>query len=245
MAVTTRLELKEYCLRKLGKPVININVDDTQVEDRVDEALETFQEKHYDATERDWVYYELTQTDLDNGWVAIPDDILVVIGLLPFSEIAAQADLFSYQYQLALKELSPWRPLNQLDYYMKVTNYESINDMTSVTPTFDFSKHAGKLKIFEDLKKLGVGYKLAVHVQRIIDPAQVPKIYNDKWLKEFTTALVKRQWGENLKKMSGITLLGGVELNGQQIFDEAMDEIAKLEENLEETYMLPNDFIVG
>jgi hypothetical protein len=245
MAVTTRLELKEYCLRKLGKPVININVDDTQVEDRVDEALETFQEKHYDATERDWVYYELTQTDLDNGWVAIPDDILVVIGLLPFSEIATQADLFSYQYQLALKELSPWRPLNQLDYYMKVTNYESINDMTSVTPTFDFSKHAGKLKIFEDLKKLGVGYKLAVHVQRIIDPAQVPKIYNDKWLKEFTTALVKRQWGENLKKMSGITLLGGVELNGQQIFDEAMDEIAKLEENLEETYMLPNDFIVG
>lgn len=245
MAVTTREELKSYCLRKLGQPVINVNVDDTQVEDRVDEALETYQEKHYDATERDWVYYELTQQDIDNGYVTIPNDILTVIGLLPFNEIAAQANIFSYQYQIALRELSPWRPLNQLDYFMKVQNYDSVTSMTSVTPTFDFSRHGRKLKIFQELADLGVGYKLGVHVQRIIDPEQTTAIYNDKWLKEYTTALIKRQWGENLKKMSGITLLGGVELNGQQIFDEAMDEIAQLEETLEETYMLPNDFIVG
>jgi len=245
MAVTNRLELKEYCLRKLGKPVIRINVDESQVEDRVDEALEVYQEKHYDATERDWVYYEITQADLDNGYVTIPDDILVVIDIMPFSEIAAQKNMFSYQYQIASSSLSPWRPFNQVDYYMKMVNYESITAMTSVTPTFNFSRHGRKLKVFSNLSDMGVGYQLGVHVQRLINPEETTSIYNDKWLKQYTTALIKRQWGENLKKMSGITLLGGVELNGQTLFDEAIQEIEKLEETLQETYSLPIDFIVG
>lgn len=244
MAVVSRVELKEYCLRKLGKPVITINVDDTQVEDRVDEALETFQEKHYDATERDWVFYELTQIDLDNGYITIPDDILVIIDILPFNE-AASGDMFSYQYQVALSTLSPWSKFDQVDYFMNMTNYESIVAMTSVTPTFEFSKHGRKLKVFDNLSKFGVGYRLCVHVQKLIDPEESVNVYNDKWLKEYTCSLIKRQWGENLKKMSGITLLGGVELNGQQIYDEAVQEIEQLEETLNDTYMLPINFDVG
>jgi hypothetical protein len=245
MAVTSREELKQYCLRRLGQPVIDINVDDTQLEDRIDEALEVYQEKHYDATERDWVYYEITQTDIDNGYVSIPDDILVVISILPFNEIIAQGNMFSYQYQIALSELSPWRPFNQLDYFMKVTNYESIANMTSVTPTMDFSRHGRKLKIFAELGNLGVGYKLGVQVQRIIDPETVTAVYNDKWLKQYVTALMQKQWGMNMKKFSGVQMLGGVELNGQQLFDEAVQEIERLEEQLETTYMLPVDMLIG
>ena len=245
MAVTTRNELKEYCLRKLGKPVININVDDTQVEDRIDEALETYQEKHYDATERDWIYYEITQADIDNGYVTVPENILVVMNVMPFHEIIAHNNMFSYQYQLALSQLSPWQPFDQLDYYMNVVNYESISNMTSVEPTINFSRHGRKLKVFAELEDIGVGYKLAMHVQRIIDPEEVPAVYNDKWLKEYSTALIKRQWGENMKKFNGVQMLGGVELNGQQIFDEALQEIEQLEETLNTTYMEPVGFIMG
>jgi hypothetical protein len=245
MAVASRAELKEYCLRKLGKPVININVDDTQLDDRIDEALETYQEKHFDATENDWVFYEVSQQDIDNGYVTIPSNILEVITILPFNEVIAQGNMFSYQYQLALSELSPWSPFDQLDYYMKVTNYESIAQMTTMTPTINFSRHARKLKIFAELGDVGVGFKLGVQVQRLIDPEEVVAVYNDKWLKEYTTALFKRQWGENLKKFSGVQMLGGVELNGQQLFDEAMEEIQQLEETLENTYMYPTDILVG
>ena len=241
----TREELKEYCLRRLGKPVIQINVDDTQLEDRIDEALEVYQEKHYDATERDWVYYEITQADIDNGYVTVPDDILVVISILPFNEIIAQGNMFSYQYQIALSELSPWHPFDQLDYFMKVTNYESISDMTSVTPTMNFSRHGKKLKIFSELGDLGVGYKLGMQVQRIIDPEQNVSVYNDKWLKEYTTAVFKRQWGENLSKFNEVQLLGGVTINGDRIMQEAMQEIERLNETLEATYSEPTGFIMG
>lgn len=245
MAVTSREELKQYCLRRLGQPVITINVDDTQLEDRIDEALEVYQEKHYDATERDWVYYELTANDFVNGYITLPDDILVVISILPFNEIIAQGNMFSYQYQIALSELSPWRPFNQLDYFMKVTNYESISDMTTVTPTMNFSRHGRKLKVFSELSDLGVGYKFGMQVQRIIDPEETVSVYNDKWLKEYTTALFKRQWGENLSKFNEVQLLGGVTINGDRIMQESLQEIERLHETLENTYMEPTGFIMG
>jgi hypothetical protein len=245
MAVADREGLKQYCLRRLGEPVIKVNTDDTQLEDRIDEALEVYQEKHYDATENDWVFYALTQLDFDNGYITIPDDILIVMDILPFSEMMSQNDMFSSEYQLALSALSPWHSFNQLDYYMQMVNYESIIQLTSVTPTIQFSRHARKLKVFANITDLGVGYKFGVHVQRIINPDVTLSIYNDKWLKEFTTALFKRQWGENLSKFNEVQLLGGVTINGERIMTEAVAEIEKLLETLETTYQEPVGFIMG
>lgn len=245
MAVTSREELKQYCLRRLGQPVITINVDDTQLEDRIDEALEVYQEQHYDATERDWVYYELTQADIDNGYITVPDDILVVMNVLPFDDIISQGGMFSYQYQVALSSLSPWTPFNQIDYYMKMVNYESINELTGVTPTITFSRHARKLKVFSDISNLSVGYRIGAQVQRIINPEDVNAVYNDKWLKEYTTAIFKRQWGENLSKFNEVQLLGGVTINGERIASEAIQEIEKLLETLENTYQEPVGFCIG
>ena len=246
MAVQTREELKEYCLRKLGKPVININVDDTQLEDRIDEALETYTEKHYDATIEQWVSYKLTQTDIDNGYIPIPDDILVVLNIMPVHQLIAHNNMFSYQYQIAVNQLSPWQPFDQVDYFMKIMNYESVMDLTSVTPTFSFSRHQKRLYVNENLGNLGVDYPFGMRVQKIVDPeGSGNTVYNDKWLKEYTCALFKRQWGENMKKFSGVQMLGGVELNGQQLFDEAMEELQQLEETLQDTYMEPISFFVG
>lgn len=244
MAVTNRTELIQYCLRKLGEPVISVNVAAVQIEDRVDEALAVYQEKHYDATVSDWVYYEITQEDIDSGYITIPDDILVVIDLLPMSAFGSQGGMFSFQYQIAQSSLNQWRPFDQIDYFMKMADFESILNMTSVTPRIEFSRHERKLKVYSSLEGMGVGYKLGAHVQRIIDPYN-STVFDDKWLKEYTSALIKRQWGENLKKMSGVTLLGGIELNGQTLFDEAIQDIERLEDTLESTYSTPVDFFMG
>lgn len=238
---TDRATFKEYCLRKLGKPVINIEVDDTQVDDRVDEALETFYEKHYDATKDQWMTYKITDTDITNQYIELPEDIFVVQEIMSFNEILAHGNIFSYQYQIAMKELSPWTEFSQIDYYMNVTNYNSITDMTSAVPRFDFSVHERRLKIFRDLAELGVDYPLGIHVKTKIDENLV---WNDKWLKSYATALIKLQWGENTKKFGQIQLLGGVTINGEQIYQEAREEIDRLNEILEETYMEPVMFSV-
>ena len=245
MTPRSRYELIEYCLRRLGKPVINIEVANEQLEDRLDEALEVFTEKHYDATEQDWVAYSVTQEDIDNGYITIPEDILVITELLPFNQIASSNDMFSYKYQININELSPWQPFDQIDYFMKMTNLEQIKELTSTVPRFEFVRHGNKLKVFGDALNHGVGYTLGVQVYRAIDPDAYPKIYNDKWLKAYATALIKRQWGENTKKFGGVQLLGGVTINGEQIFQEALQDIERLETELQETYMEPIPFIMG
>lgn len=238
----TRQDFIEYCLRKLGKPVININVATEQTEDRVDEALETYYEKHYDGTYQEWLSYPVTQEDIDNGYITLPEDIQSVTTIMDVNEIYAHTNMFSFQYQIAMETLSPWQPFDAVDYVMKVNNYNSISDLTSVVPTFNFIKHGNRLKINYDFP---VGYPLALQVVRVVDPAVFTGVWNDKWLKEYATALIKRQWGENTKKFEQIQLLGGVTISGQQLFDEALQEIEELERTLEETYMEPTDFVVG
>lgn len=243
MAQLTNVDdLIEYCLRSLGKPVININVDTSQCEDRIDEALQEFQDKHFDAVENSWVYYELTQTDIDNGYLTLPPEYLSVTSILPFSKIFSSSDIFSVEYQLAMNSLHAWTPFDEVDYFMKMSNLRSVQNTLSVTPTIEFTKHLSKLKIHASLQSLGVGYKIALNVVKAID---IDSLVNDMWLKKYSTALIKRQWGANLKKFSGVQLLGGVELNGQEIYNEAVEEIKELEDELEETYMLPTDFFLG
>jgi hypothetical protein len=242
--ISSRQELKEYCLRKLGAPVINIEIDDTQMDDRLDDAIQTFHEQHYDGSEIKWVHYALTQDDLDSGYIEIDETVLAVLEVRPNNQILAQQDMFSYQYQITLNELSPWRPFDQVDYFMRMTNLQQALDMTSVTPTFEFTRHARKLKIADNLNRLGLNYPFAIKVA-IIDEEDLFHMYNDRWLKSYATALFKQQWGSNVKKYDQVQLIGGLTINGQTIFDEANAEIEKLIEELETKYTIPVGFIVG
>lgn len=232
----------EWCLRKLGAPVINIEVASEQLDDRIDEALDVYTEKHFDATIEEWVAYTVTQQDVDNGYIQLPSDILAVIELLPTAELFAHAGMFSFQYQVAMQQLSPWQSFSNLDYFMTMTSFQETLDMTSVTPTFKFQRHGNKLKINYQFVE---GYQLAVKIQRILDPELYTEVWNDKWLKQYATALIKRQWGENLSKHGGVSLLGGVTLNGEAIYQQAESDIEKLLEELQSTYMEPTDMIFG
>lgn len=247
MAITSRAEFGEYCLRKLGKPVININVAPEQVEDRIDEALQVWQEKHFDATEKTWVGYALTQDDIDRGYIVLPDDIHIVDQLIPMSTIYRDDRdvLFSYRYQFMISNLSPFQPLDMINYYLQMTNINEVNDMINTTERFEFTKHKNKLHIYNRMSEMKVGTVMCLHVYKLINPEVDSSAWEDKWLKAYATALIKQQFGQNMKKHGEIQLLGGVTVNGQQIFDEAVLEIQQLEEQLRDTYEEPINFTIG
>lgn len=243
-----RAGFSEYCLRKLGKPVININVAPTQIEDRINEAIQVWHEKHFDATEKTWVAYRLTEQDVLNGYITMPNDIHIVDQLIPMSTIYKEYgsdSLFSYRYQFMIQNISPFMPLDTLNYYMTMQNINEVNDLVNTTERFEFTKHKNKLVVYKGLENMKVDDLLCFHVYKKIDPNTDESAWEDKWLRQYATALIKRQWGENLKKHGEIQLLGGVTVNGQQIFDEAIQELEKLETELRETYEEPVSFFVG
>lgn len=237
----TRIELGEWCLRKLGKPVININVAPEQVEDRIDEALQLFSENHFDGSEKTWLAYQVTATDVTNGYVTLPETIMNVTDIV---YVTKSGGMFSYDYQIALSNISPFQPMDTLNYYMTMNNIDSINNMVNADQRISYTKHMNKLELFSN-GSLVEGNVIGLRVYLDIDPDTNTNIYNDTWLKKYLTQLIKKQWGENMKKHSDIQMLGGITVNGQQIYDEADSAIEMLEEELEEKYGDTNDFIIG
>ncbi len=241
----TRQQMIDWCLRKLGSPVININVEASQLDDRIDEALQVYNEQHYDGTEEVWSYFTITQDDINNGYIAVPSNVLSITRIFPSYSLTSGESMFDFNYQVIASNLSPFQPFDSLDYYMKSVDIGSTIDLTTVEPTFQFSRHAMRLIPATNMNKFVVGDKFAVQMFTIIDPDVHGAVYNDKWLKEYATSLIKRQWGENMKKFGGVQLLGGVELNGKEIYDEAVEEILRLTEELETKYQEPVDFLFG
>lgn len=250
MAVNSRQSLIEYCLRKLGDPVIEINVDPDQLEDRVDEALQKYQEYHYDGTQRTFYKHQITQTDIDNGYVTIPSNILFVIKMFALSSsFNTSRNFFDIKYQMMLNDIADMHNyIGDLAYYEQMQQYLSLLDMKlNGLPQVQFTRRQNRLHIFGDFNDgdLGVDDYIALEVHQLIDPETFTQVYDDMWLKKYTTALIKRQWGMNLIKFEGMQLPGGVMLNGRQLFDDATTEIEGLEEELRTTFELPVDFFVG
>lgn len=242
--IQSRNDLSEYCLRRLGKPVIKINVAQEQIDDSIDEAIQVYRERHYDATEETWVIYELTQADVDNGFITLDDSISVVEEMLPESFLAYNNDFMSYGYQVTVGAFTNFRNFDTINYEMTMMNLQQISDSLPSHNRVIHTKHMNKLA-FRSKSLMTAGEKVFLKVFKEIDPEAYSHVYDDKWLKRYATALIKRQWGNNLKKHEGIVLLGGVSVNGQQIHDEAVEEIAQLEEQLSETYELPTDFFMA
>jgi hypothetical protein len=246
--INSRNDFAEYCLRKLGKPVIRINVAAPQINDRIDEAIQVWQEKHFDATEKAWLGYKITAEDVVNGYITLPSDIHVVDQLIKSSlldSVSGAGDLFSYRYQYMIQNMSPFQPMDMVQYYLTVTSINEINDLINTTERFEYTKHKNKLMIFRDGDNLKENMLVLLHVHKKINPDEDQSAWEDKWLKQYATALIKQQWGNNMKKHGEIQLLGGVTVNGQQIFDESVQEIQQLEEQLRDTYEEPVSFSVG
>lgn len=251
--VTTRTELEEYCLRKLGSPVIDINVADEQIDDRIDEALEVYQEYHSDATVKTYFKHLVTADDVTNKYISVPNSILYVTHLFPLRPgSSSSAGMFDIKYQMMLNDMINMNNFSGgLNYYTQMQQYlELLNMALSGTPQVAYQRRQNRLHIFGDFGTgdIVAGSYLVAEAYAVVDPSSTSgtkSIFNDLWLKAYATALIKKQWGSNLMKFEGMTLPGGVMLNGRQIYDDATVEIQALDEKLRLEYELPIDFYIG
>ena len=247
MAITSRTQLQDYCLRRLGWPVIEINVDEDQISDRLDDALEYFGEYHFDGVEKVFLKHTLTQTDIDNEYVPMNDPIIGVNRVLPIPNFHAfQTGFFNEEFQLRLNDLNTFTGTSLINWRMSLSNFSMVDYLFTVNATVLFNRKQNKLYLETDwAEKFKVDDKLIIEAYRILDPATYTEIYNDMFLKRYATALIKRQWGENLKKFEGVQLPGGITLNGKTIYDEAVEEITKIEEEMNLKYELPPDGFIA
>ena len=247
MAITTRQNLIDYCLRRLGAPVTEINVDDDQVSDRIDDAIEFFQEYHFDGVEKVFLKKTLDQDDIDNEYIDVADAVISVLRILPIPNFNAfQTGFFNEEYQLRLQDLENFRSSAMIDWAMSQVNFSLVEHLFHVQPTLLFNRKQNKMYLETDwANKFEVGTIIIIEAYRALDPVTYTEVYNDMFLKKYATALIKQQWGSNLKKFTGVTLPGGITLDGQTIFSEATEEINKIEEEMNMKYELPPDGFIG
>ena len=244
MAVpTTRKTFKDYCLRRLGAPVIDIDVDDDQVEDRIDEALTKFGIFHYDGVEKLYMKHLVTAEDAARKYIELPDLIIGVTNVFPITTYLSSSSLFNVNYQFALNDLFNIQSTSMVPYYMSMQHISLINDFFATQPAIRFNYHTGKLYI-EDWINVKTDKYIVIDCHRILDPKTNAKIWSDLWLQQYATALIKRQWDAQLSKFT-ITLPGGATWNGQQIEASAQQEIEKLEEELVDTWSIPGTLFIG
>jgi hypothetical protein len=242
---SSRATFKEYCLRSLGKPVIEINVDDDQVDDRIDEALEYWIDYHYDGTEHTFLKHAVTQDDKDNGYITVSEDIIGVMDLFDIGDALSTNNLFNIRYQIALNDLYDLSRYDLVPYFMNFQNIRFIEEMLIGKQPFRYNRHLDKLHIDMDWDKIAVGNYVVAKVYQKVDPDTNTDAWNDRWLKRYATALIKRQWGANLIKYEGMQLPGGVQFNGRSIYEDAIQEIQRLEEEMNTSYGLPVHDMIG
>lgn len=269
----TRAQLKEYCLRKLGKPVIEINVDDDQVEDLIDDTIQLFNERVYDGIERMYLKYKFTEDDLVNGrsrnitttktdnnlgaspgtrtlnfeegrgYLTVPDHIIGIVGVAPIANTYVNS-MFGFRHQFFLNDFYNFYAYDILNLEMTMQYIETLEFLIEGKKPLRYNKVQNRLYLDLDWQRVADNDYVLIDCYRALDPNTYTKIYNELFVKKYLTSLVKRQWGQNLMKFTGIKMPGGVEFNGRQIYDDAQGEIEKIEgEMLSKYETAPLDFV--
>ena len=242
----TRKEFREYCLRKLGKPVIEINVDIDQVEDRIDEALSYYWDYHFDGTERLFLKHQITQDDIDNGYIDVPENVIGAVNIFNlWSNITAGSGMFNVQYQFVLNNLHDFVNYNMINFYMSMQHLQFMEEILVGKQPIRYNRHVNRLYIDTDWKRLSIGTYIVAECYSIVDPNLYTDVWKDRWLQNYTTAKIKYQWGTNLTKFNNMQLPGGLTFNGEQILADAREEILRMEEEMISSYSLPVIDMIG
>ena len=267
---STRQELIDYSLRQLGAPVLEINVAEEQLQDLTDDAIQFYQERHYDGSEKAFLKHELTATNLatiksgtttttgagsgypnnasfteKNNYIQLPDHVLGVEKVFKMDASTISSGLFNIKYQIFLNDLYYYGALDLMNYAMVKTYLEDLSRLITPDVQLRFNKKRHRLYLDIDWDQISDDTYLIVECTRLVDPSGCDDLYNDWWLKRYVTSLVKRQWGINMMKFQGVMLPGGVSLNGRQMFDDAIREIEQLEYELKTEYELPPLDMIG
>ena len=263
----TRQTLISYAKRALGHPVIEINVDDDQIDDRVDEALQYYQQYHYDGIRRTYLKYQYTQADKTriltdssegvtknsvtttwkegNAYIVVPESVISVINIFPFSN-KGNLNLFDVRYQLRLNDLYDFSSTSVINYDVVLRHLDFLDHILVGEKPLRYNQLDNRLYIDMDwANDLDVDEFLIIDCYRKLDPATFTDVFNDIWVKRYTTQKFKLQWGQNLAKFAGVTMIGGVSLNGNEIMTQAEAEIMKLEQEVRTNYEEPPHLIMG
>lgn len=246
---TTRAEFKSYCLKRLGEPVIEINVDDDQVEDRIDEALDYWRTFHHDAIQKIPLKHQITANNITNQYIDMNPDVIAVnrIYSTQTSSVGgSQSSLFDLQYQMRLNDYLSFRVTSPVDMFLINRHFTLIDDIFSGEAPIEFNRKMNRIYPYWDWNRdVTAGDWIIIECSVQLDPDEYGLVWSDRMLIRYATALIKMQWGNNLKKYEGTRLLGGITMNGQQIYSEAVEEIKEIEEKIREEFEEPPIFITG
>ena len=273
---TTKQELIDHCLRKLGAPVLEINVSDEQLDDIIDDAVQYFNERHFDGVERMYLKYQITQDDLDRGradppsgtgnvattgtskggygsstwyensnYINVPDAVIGVEKVFKFDTSSISGGMFSIKYQLFLNDLYFFNSVELLQYSMTKRYLEDIDFLLTTDKQIRFNKRQDRLYLDIDWASQDADQFIVLDCYRALDPDNFSQIYNDSFLKRYCTAMIKKQWGQNLIKFRGVKLPGGIEFNGREIYQDGVQEVNEIREQMSSTYELPPLDLIG
>ena len=280
---SSRQGLIDYGLRQLGAPVLEINIDDDQIDDLLDDAVQVFNERHFDGVEEMFLKHEFTQDEIDRGkatsetdatttagivtttgtsttisgygtttssfvensnFIQVPDSVIGIEKIFKFDSSSISGGMFSIKYQLFLNDLYYFNSVELLQYSMTKSYLETIDFLLTPERQVRFNKKQNRLYLDMDYNSISAGDFIVIDCQRALDPNTFTKVYNDPFLKMYFTALLKRQWGQNLIKFRGVKLPGGLELNGREIYDDGQRELDAVKQKMQLEYELPPlDFI--
>ena len=276
----SRSQFIDYCKRQLGAPVLEINVAEEQIEDIVDDAIQYFQERHFDGVAATYLKYKITEDDKNRGkgpgqngvtgitttsatatingteiefdweensnYLQIPPAVIGVNKVFHFDgSNTITNNMFSVKYQLFLNDIYFWGAIEMLTYAMTKTYLSDIDFLLTTQKQFRFNQRQDRLYLDIDWDSLTAGDYLIIDCYRAMDPNDYTRVWNDHFLKKYTTALLKRQWGQNLLKFNGVKLPGGIEMNGRQIYDDAEKDLEIIREMMSSTYELPPLDLIG
>lgn len=242
---SSRQKFIENCLMRLGAPVVEINVTEEQIDDRIDEALTYYWDYHFDGTEKQYYKHQVTSDDIVNKYITLPDNIIGAVNLFTIGDALNTSNLFNIRYQIALNDLYTLTNVSVVPYYMAFQHIRLLEEILVGQQPIRYNRHRNKLYIDMDWNKIGTDKYLIIEAYEIVDPNTFTDVWKDRWLLQYCTALIKRQWGANLKKYSGMMLPGGLQFNGQAIYDEAIEEIKMLETDMVFNYSLPVSDLIG
>jgi hypothetical protein len=241
----SRAEFGEYCLRRLGKPVIQINVADEHVDDAIDYALKKFADYHFDATEKVYYKHQITAFDKTRKFITLPDNVIGAVNIFDYTSFGNVQNPFNIEYQIMLNDLYTLTSQSMLPYYMTMYQLQSLQEMLVGKKPIRYNRYKNELRIDTNWDRFNTGDYLIVECYGVVDPEEYSKIWSDTWLIQYTTAQIKLMWGQILTKFSGAPMPGGVMYNGERILSDAQKDIEQLEETLINSYSLPIIPMVG
>ena len=241
-----REELKDFCLRQLGYPVIQINVDDEQVNDAIELALEYWNEFHFNGTERTYVKHLVTSQDKTNKYVTVGDDLFGATRVFKVGQGKMAMNMFDLRYQLRLNDLWDLSSTSYVNYSLTMQHLATLDLIFTGETPVRFNRLTNKLYIDMDWENdIDTGEYIIIEGFIVTDLDSYTKGWNDRMLKKLATAYVKKQWGTNMSKFDKMQLPGGVTMRGVDIYSEAVTDIAAIEQEIRNTYEAPPGFLVG